>query len=64
MSLITLIVTIAVLGVVVWAITTYIPMPAPFKTAIIAVSAFALLFWLLSAFGLLGRLDVVRIGRR
>lgn len=58
MSLIGLVVLIAVLGLIVWAITTLIPMPPPFKTAIYVVSVIVLALIILDAFGLLGALGV------
>lgn len=47
-----LILTIALLGFLVYLITTYIPMPAPFKTIIYVVAAIVLLLYLMSAFGI------------
>lgn len=49
-----LIITIALLGLIVWAVTTYIPMPPPFKTAIYVIAVICLILYVLSAFGLLG----------
>jgi hypothetical protein len=46
-----LILTIAILGLVVWLIVTYIPMPAPFKTIIIVIAVVILLLYLIQAFG-------------
>jgi hypothetical protein len=51
--MLTLILTIAIVGLVVWFITTYIPMPAAFRTAIIAIAALFLLLYVLGAFGLI-----------
>lgn len=46
-SLLTLIVYIAILGLIVWAITTFIPMPPQFKTLIyVSVGIVALLILL------------------
>jgi sulfite exporter TauE/SafE len=58
MSLIGLIVAIAVLGLIVWAITTLIPMPEPFKRAIYVVAVVILVLYVLAAFGLLASLDM------
>lgn len=49
MPLITLIVWIAVVGLIVWLITTYIPMPDPFKKLIIVVTVVALILWVVSS---------------
>jgi hypothetical protein len=47
-----LILTIALLGLVVWLITTYIPMPQPFKTIILVIAAVILLLYLVQVFGI------------
>lgn len=46
-SLLTLIVYIAILGLIVWAITTFIPMPPQFKTLIYVVVGIVALLILL-----------------
>lgn len=58
MSLIGLIVVIAVFGLIVWALITLVPMPAPFQKAIYVVSVVILVLIILQAFGLLGGLGV------
>lgn len=45
-----LIITIAILGVIVWAVTK-IPMPEPFRVAIYAIAVIMLLLYLASFFG-------------
>ena len=45
-SLLTVLLVLAVFGLIVWLIVTYIPMPPPFKTVIIAVAAIVLIIWL------------------
>lgn len=52
--MITLIVTLAVVGLLVWLITTYIPMPPAFKTTIIVVSVICVVLYVLQAFGVMG----------
>lgn len=42
---------IAVIGLIVWAITTWIPMPPMFKQIIYVVCAIFLILWLLRAVG-------------
>lgn len=49
--MITLIISIALVGLVVWAVTTYIPMPPPFKAAIYVLATVGLLLYLLNYFG-------------
>lgn len=39
-----LILTIAVIGLIVWAVITYVPMPAPFQGLIILVAILILIF--------------------
>ena len=50
--MIELIVTIAILGLIVWAIVTFIPMPVGFKNVIYVVAIVCLVVFLLRAFGL------------
>ena len=58
MGLIGLILTLAVVGLIVYLIVTYIPMPEPFKKAIWIIAGVFLLLYLL--FGPLGlaRFDI------
>jgi hypothetical protein len=49
MPLLTLVVWIAVVGLVVWLVTTYIPMPEPFRKVIIVVAVVVLILWLVNA---------------
>lgn len=51
MSLIAVILILAVIGAIVWAVTTYIPMPRVVKGAIYVVALIVVLLWLLSLFG-------------
>ncbi len=50
--MIEIIVTIALVGLVVWAITTLIPMPPRFAQAIYVLAVVFLVLYLLNAFGL------------
>jgi len=52
-GLIQIVVVLVILGVIMWLVNTYIPMPAPFKTIIMVVVVIAVCLWLLSAFGIL-----------
>ncbi len=63
MGLVELIVIIAVVGLFVWAITTLVPMPDQFRTAIYVISVVALCLYLLSALGFMPHFHDVRIGR-
>lgn len=62
MPLVTLLVLIAVIGVAVWLLTTYVPMPQPFKTAILVIAIVVVFLMVLNAFGLLDSLYSVRVG--
>lgn len=46
-----LIVYVAIIGLIVWAITALIPMPAPFKTVIYVIAAIFCLLLLLRVVG-------------
>ena len=50
-GLLTLIIWIAVIGLVICAITAIVPMPAPFKTVIYVIGALICLLLLLNALG-------------
>lgn len=52
-TLITAILVIALLGFVVYLITTYIPMPQPFRQVIIVVLVIGIVIWLLSLLGVM-----------
>ena len=62
MSLISLVIVLVVVGVLLWAANTYIPMDQKIKTIMNIVVVIAVVLWLLSAFGVLGSLDTIRIG--
>jgi hypothetical protein len=56
--MITLIVYVAIIGLIVWAITTLIPMDPKFKQVIVVIAIVCVVLLVLSAFGLLpGHLD-------
>ncbi len=48
-----LILTLAIVGFLLWLILTYIPMPAPFKQVILVIVVIAVVLWLLNGFGVL-----------
>jgi hypothetical protein len=57
MSLIGLVLTLVVVGVLLWLLNNYVPMDGKIKRIINAV----VVIWLLQAFGLLGSLQNIRI---
>ncbi len=63
MSLITLVIVLVVVGVVLWLINSYIPMQATIKKILNVVVVIVVILWLLSAFGVIGSLDTIRIGK-
>lgn len=50
--MISLIITVAVLGLIVWLVTTYIPMPEPFRSIIWVIAIIALVILLLNFAGI------------
>lgn len=63
MSLISLVVTLIVVGVLLWLVNTYIPMDGKIKNVLNIVVMIAVVLWILSIFGVLGSMDTIRIGR-
>ena len=61
MPLMSLVVTLIVVGVLLWLVNTYIPMDAKIKQVLNAVVIIAVVLWLLQAFGLFGSLNSVRV---
>lgn len=59
MSLINLIIVLVLVGVLLWAINTYIPMDHKIKSIINIVVVIAVVLWLLKAFGILDSLGNV-----
>ena len=54
MPIMLLILWLALIGLVVWAVTTYIPMPAQIRTLIIIVAVVLIVIWLIQLTGLIG----------
>lgn len=52
MSIVLLLLILAVIGVCAWALITYLPIPQPIKTIIVAVAAIACILIALHAFGI------------
>jgi hypothetical protein len=62
MPLITLVVTLIVVGVLLWLVNTYIPMDPKIKTILNVVIVIAVVLWLLQVFGVLSGLHTARVG--
>lgn len=63
MDLISLIVTLIVIGVLLWLVNTYIPMDRQIKRILNGVVVIAVVLWLLNVMGLLDSIRGVRVGR-
>jgi len=62
MPLIQLVIVLVVIGVILWAINTFIPMQRTMKKILNAVVIIGVIIWLLSVFGVIGDLSTMRIG--
>jgi hypothetical protein len=61
MDLLSLIVVIVLVGVLLWAVNTYLPMAPPIKNILNIVVVIVVVLWLLKVFGIFGHLSNVRI---
>lgn len=53
MPLITIVITLVIVGVLLWLVNTYIPMAGPIKTILNVIVMIAVILWLLSVFGII-----------
>ena len=60
MSLITIVITLIVVGVLLWLVNTYIPMDGKIKKILNIVVVVVVIIWLLGVFGVLDHLRNVR----
>jgi hypothetical protein len=51
--MIEVLVTLVVVGVILWLVNTYVPMAAPIKTVLNVLALLFVLLWLLRVFGVL-----------
>jgi hypothetical protein len=63
MSLISLVVTLIVVGVLLWLVNTYIPMDGKIKKILNVVVVVCVVLWLLFAFGILNNSGGIRVPR-
>jgi hypothetical protein len=63
MPLIYIVGLLVVVGVLLWLVNTYIPMDPKIKGILNAVVVIAVVIYLLQAFGLLGTLENIKVGR-
>lgn len=62
MPLVQLVITLIVVGVLLWAVNTYIPMDSKIKNIMNIVVVIAVVLWLLSVFGVLSGVSGLRVG--
>jgi hypothetical protein len=62
MPLLQVIVTVIVVGVLLWLVTRFIPMAGSIRSILNAVVVIAVVLWLLSIFALLSFLSGIRVG--
>jgi hypothetical protein len=60
MSLITIVITLIVVGVLLWLVNTYIPMDGKIKKILNIAVVVLVVLWLLNVFGVLGHLRDIR----
>jgi hypothetical protein len=61
MSLISLVITLIVIGVLLWLVNTYIPMDGKIKKILNVVVVICVVVWLLVAFGVLNHSGNIRV---
>ncbi len=62
MPLISLVITLIVIGVLLWLINTYIPMDAQIKKILNIVVVIAVVLWILTLFLPLGSMNTIHVG--
>lgn len=62
MSLVTLVITLAVIGVLLWLVNRFIPMQGTIKSILNGVVIIAVVLWLLNVFGLFHSLSGIHVG--
>ncbi len=63
MPLLDIVVTLVIVGVILWLINRFIPMASSIKTILNVVVVIAVIWWLLSALGFVGPMSSIRVGR-
>ena len=63
MDLISLVVTLIVVGVLLWLVNNYIPMDGQINRLLNAVVVISTVIWLLNAFGVLNSIRGVHVGK-
>lgn len=63
MPLLNILVTLIVVGVLLWLVNSFIPMAGSIKSILNAVVVIFVVLWLLNVFGLFTSLPTLRVGR-
>lgn len=63
MPLVQVLLSLIVVGVILWLINRFIPMAGSIKSILNAVVVIAVVLWLLNVFGLTSSLARIRVGR-
>lgn len=63
MPVVQLVLVLIVVGVILWLVNTYVPMSRSIKTILNAVVVILVILYVLAAFGVLGPIRGIRIGR-
>jgi bacteriorhodopsin len=61
MTLVSLVLTLIVVGVLLWLVNNYIPMDSKIKRILNVVVVICVVVWLLYAFGILGRTGDIKV---
>lgn len=62
MPLVTVVITLLVVGVLLWLVNSYIPMQETIKSILNAVVVIAVVLWIVNIFGLMHYITQFRIG--
>ncbi len=62
MPLVTVVITLLVVGVLLWLVNSYIPMQGTIKGILNAVVVIAVVLWIVNIFGLMHYLTQFRVG--
>jgi len=63
MDLISLIVTLIVVGVLLWLVNNYVPMDREIRRILNGVVVVVVIIWLLNVFGILDSIRGIRVGK-
>lgn len=62
MSLISVLVTLVIVGILLWLVNEYLPMDQKIKTILNIVAVIIVIIWLLNVFGVLGYMSNIHVG--